>query len=224
MPEILIVGAGPVGLTMALELARHGKRCRIIDKLPEPLPFCRAIGITPRTLEVWEDMGIVRDMIEAGIWFTGLHAITPDGAKDLVEDLSDLPYATFGLPQYSTEEVLAHHLSRAGIEIERGASLTSLTQDDDSVSVTIEHADGRKEAAEFRYIVGCDGAHSFVRKAVGIAFEGEDFRSTSCLETWKSTGISLAGRPCSPSARNLAKRRICSWRFPCPNKTATASR
>jgi 2-polyprenyl-6-methoxyphenol hydroxylase-like FAD-dependent oxidoreductase len=175
MPEILIVGAGPAGLTMALELARHGKRCRIIDKLPEPLPFCRAIGITPRTLEVWEDMGVVRDMIEAGIWFTGLHAITPDGAKDMVEDLSDLPYATFGLPQYSTEEILTHHLSRRGIEIERGAAITSLTQTDGKVLVTIEHADGSKEEAEYRYVVGCDGAHSFVRRAVGIAFEGEGF-------------------------------------------------
>ena len=58
MPEILVVGAGPVGLTMAAELVRHGVSCRIIDRLAEPLPYCRAIGVTPRTLEVWDDMGV----------------------------------------------------------------------------------------------------------------------------------------------------------------------
>src|SRR5262249_32251957 len=57
LATILVVGAGPVGLTMAAELARHGCRPRIIDRAPKPLPFCRAIGVTPRTLEVWEDMG-----------------------------------------------------------------------------------------------------------------------------------------------------------------------
>ena len=66
MADVLIVGAGPVGLTLAGELARHGVRCRIIDRLTQPLPYCRAIGVTPRTLEVWEDMGVVREMIDAG--------------------------------------------------------------------------------------------------------------------------------------------------------------
>jgi 2-polyprenyl-6-methoxyphenol hydroxylase-like FAD-dependent oxidoreductase len=58
----------PVGLTMAAELARHGVACRIIDQLATLLPYCRAIGITPRTLEVWEDMGIATPMIDAGLW------------------------------------------------------------------------------------------------------------------------------------------------------------
>jgi NADPH-dependent 2,4-dienoyl-CoA reductase/sulfur reductase-like enzyme len=67
MPDVLVVGAGPVGLTLAGELARHGVHCRIVDRMTQPLPYCRAIGITPRTLEVWEDMGVVRDMIDAGL-------------------------------------------------------------------------------------------------------------------------------------------------------------
>ena len=68
MVDVLVVGAGPVGLTMAAELARHGVRCRIVDRLEKSSPYCRAIGVTPRTLEVWDDMGIAREMIDAGLW------------------------------------------------------------------------------------------------------------------------------------------------------------
>src|ERR1700759_905681 len=100
---ILVVGAGPVGLTLACELARHGARCRIVDKLPQPLPYCRAIGVTPRTLEVWEDMGVAREMIDAGLWITGLRSIVNgQAAADAVLPAMDLPYSSLGLPQYST--------------------------------------------------------------------------------------------------------------------------
>ena len=66
---VLVVGAGPVGLTMAAELARHGVRCRLIDRAPAQLPYCRAIGVTPRTLEVWEDMGVSTQMIDRGLFY-----------------------------------------------------------------------------------------------------------------------------------------------------------
>ena len=75
MADILVVGAGPVGLTMTAELARHGVRVRIIDWPAAPLPYCRAIGVTPRTLEVWDDMGLAREMIDAGLWIVGLRSI-----------------------------------------------------------------------------------------------------------------------------------------------------
>ena len=68
MNDVLFVGAGPVGLTMAAELIRHGTSCRIIDRLHKPNQYCRAIGVTQRTLEVWENMGVVDAMMDAGIW------------------------------------------------------------------------------------------------------------------------------------------------------------
>ncbi|MDF2994531.1 MAG: monooxygenase [Xanthobacteraceae bacterium] len=173
--EILVIGAGPVGLTLACELARHGVRARIIDRLDAPSTYCRAIGVTPRTLEVMEDMGIVRELVDAGLWLTGMRLILPGApAKDLTLDLSDLPFAQLGAPQYATEAVLTAHLSSYGISIERGTALADLRQDADGVDVELDTPNGR-ERALFRYVVGCDGAHSAVRKALGIGFEGDAF-------------------------------------------------
>jgi 2-polyprenyl-6-methoxyphenol hydroxylase-like FAD-dependent oxidoreductase len=176
MADVLVVGAGPVGLTMAAELARHGVRSRIVDRLAQPLPYCRAIGVTPRTLEVWDDMGIAREMIDAGLWIESLRSIINGRPpKDSFLDLSDLPYGELGLPQYETERLLARHLSRFGVEVDRGVALARLSQDEDGVTVRLDRAGREPESATFRYVIGCDGAHSAVRRALGIAFEGEAF-------------------------------------------------
>jgi 2-polyprenyl-6-methoxyphenol hydroxylase-like FAD-dependent oxidoreductase len=176
LADVLVVGAGPVGLTLAAELARHGTRCRIIDKLQQPSPYCRAIGVTPRTLEVWDDMGIARAMIDAGIWITGQRSIVhPHAPKDELLELSDLPYSQLGLPQYETERLLTQHLNHYGLQVERGVSLASLRQDATQVEVQLEHEGGKTEGAAFQYVVGCDGAHSAVRHELKIPFEGEAF-------------------------------------------------
>ncbi len=170
------MGAGPVGLTLAAELVRHGTRCRIIDKLPKPSPYCRAIGITPRTLEVWEDMGIARRMIDAGIWITGLRSIIyPHAPKDELIELNDLPYSELGLPQFETERLLTQHLHKFGLDVERAVTLTSLRQDGKQVEVQLDHESGRTERTAFQYVVGCDGAHSAVRHVLKIPFKGEAF-------------------------------------------------
>jgi 2-polyprenyl-6-methoxyphenol hydroxylase-like FAD-dependent oxidoreductase len=174
--EVLVVGAGPVGLTMAAELARHGQRCRIIDRLDAPSGFCKAIGVTPRTLEVWEDMGIVRPMIDAGLWLEGLRMIIPgQPSRDAISDLSDLPYGNLGIPQYETERILTEHLRRIGVDVERGVALNGFGDDGRRVHVELGHSDGQIERTEFRFVVGCDGAHSAVRKAAGIGFPGDRF-------------------------------------------------
>ena len=173
---ILVVGAGPVGLTMASELRRHGVRCRLIDRAPQALLYCRAIGVTPRTLEVWEDMGIVREMIDSGLWITGLRSVI-DGqpAQEVVAPPLGLPFAQLGLPQYETERLLTEHLQSLGGDIEQGTELVALTQDSNGVAVTLRKGEGATEEARFSYVVGCDGAHSAVRKALDIGFDGEAY-------------------------------------------------
>ncbi|WP_062225873.1 FAD-dependent monooxygenase [Aureimonas frigidaquae] len=172
--DILVVGAGPVGLSLALGLARHGVACRIIDRLVEPLPYCRAIGITPRTLEVAEAMGFARDMVDAGLWLTGMRSVVQGyPAQDRLAPNLGLPYAELGLPQYETERILTSHLEAHGVRVERGLTLTALNQDSDGVDAVLDGPQGG--AARFSYVVGCDGAHSAVRKLAGIGFEGDAF-------------------------------------------------
>jgi len=164
---------------MAIELARHGVRCRLIDRAAKPLPYCRAIGITPRTLEVWEDMGVADAMIDRGLWLTGMRSVIADQpAQDMVApplDTMGLPFGQLGLPQYETERVLTLRLQTLGGEIERGVELTALEQGVDGVTATISKADGAIEAATFGHVVGCDGAHSAVRKLLNIGFDGEAY-------------------------------------------------
>ncbi len=176
MSDILVVGAGPVGLTMACELARHGARIRIVDQTPEPSPYCRAIGVTPRTLEVWEDMGVANEMIDAGLWLTGLRSVIHGrDAQDAQAPSLGLPYSQLGLPQYETERVLTRHLAQFGQAIERGVTFSHLEQDPDGVEVTLTDARGATELVRCRYVVGCDGAHSAVRRSLGIAFKGDAY-------------------------------------------------
>ncbi len=182
MDDVLIVGAGPVGLTLAGELCRHGVRCRIVDRLARPLPYCRAIGVTPRTLEVWDDMGVARDMIDAGLWLVGGRSII-NGCPphDAFELYSDLPYGALGVPQYETERVLDRHLRQFGVEVEKGVAVSALAQTPDGVSVQFLRAEGSVDSAIARYVVGCDGAHSAVRHALGIGFGGDALPMTFML-------------------------------------------
>jgi 2-polyprenyl-6-methoxyphenol hydroxylase-like FAD-dependent oxidoreductase len=127
-------------------------------------------------------MGVAREMIDAGLWIRGLRSIIHGRPPlDIAVDLSFVPYAQLGLPQYETERVLARHLGRFGVAVERGVALSALSQDGDGVAVRLAGADGRVEQARFRYVIGCDGAHSAVRHALGLAFEGEAMPMTFML-------------------------------------------
>ncbi|MFF2650248.1 FAD-dependent monooxygenase [Streptomyces sp. NPDC058045] len=174
--EVLVVGAGPVGLTAAAELRRRGADCRIVDRLPAPQPYAKAVGIQPRTLEVWEQMGLLRQALDAAVPLRGQLTFV-DGRPGPRLELGlppDVPYGFATLPQYATERLLADHLAGYGTEVERGTELVGLTQDLDGVRAELRSPAGT-ETVRARYVIGCDGAHSRVRRAVGAAFEGDTF-------------------------------------------------
>ncbi|MEX5721110.1 FAD-dependent monooxygenase [Geodermatophilus maliterrae] len=173
--EVLVVGAGPAGLTHAIELARRGVAVRVVDKRPQASTQAdKAIGIHCRTMEIWEDQGIVTEAMNAGIWLYG-QTVFVNGEQTHQVDwagLDELPYAHLGLPQYDTERILGAKLASLGVVVERGVELVGFTQDDEGVTAQLRHASGEGETARAQYLVGCDGAHSAVRSGLGLSFEG----------------------------------------------------
>ena len=171
---VLIVGAGPAGLTAAIELARRGIACRVIEKRAEPSGQAdKAIGIQCRTMEMWEDIGIVREAMDVGIWLNG-QTVFVNGRKTHQIDWNfpELPYGHLGLPQYETERLLADRLTGHGVSIERGVELCDLVQDATGVTAHVRRGDQDIEPIRASYMVGCDGAQSAVRELLGLTFEG----------------------------------------------------
>ncbi len=183
LPSLLIVGAGPVGLTMACELTRFGIPCRIIDKAAERSQTSKALGVFPRTLEVFENIGVIDEALRAGqkIFTFNIH----QGEKELAR-INFASVATpypflLSLPQSETERILIEHLARAGVEVEREVELSGLTQTNEAVHALVRHADGREETIETPWLLGCDGAHSATRHALGMEFEGAPYDESFVL-------------------------------------------
>ncbi|MEU2117414.1 FAD-dependent monooxygenase [Streptomyces sp. NPDC016459] len=172
--DVLIVGAGPVGLSAAGELRRHGVRCRLVERLPARLPYAKAVGIQPRTLELWDRMGLVRAVLEAAVPMRGqlTYVNGREAARIDLELPPEVPYGFAALPQYETERLLEEYLAGLGAVIERGTELISFEQDADGVTARLRTATGADEELRVRYLIGCDGAHSVVRKTLGLSYGG----------------------------------------------------
>jgi 2-polyprenyl-6-methoxyphenol hydroxylase-like FAD-dependent oxidoreductase len=168
---------------MACELARHGVHCRIIDQTSERSQTSKALGIFPRTLEVFETMGLVDRFLAAGQRLRGLtvhHGAGTLAQVDLTTVPSPFPFV-ISLPQSETERILIEHLSSLGIEVERETTLTELGQASDAVQATLRHTDGRTETATTPWLIGCDGAHSTTRHALAFDFEGGQYDESFLL-------------------------------------------
>lgn len=178
LPTVLIAGAGPTGLTLACELARRGVPFRLVDASPGPQPGSRGKGLQPRTLEVFDDLGIVNRVIAHGRMAMPIRSTAADGQVTLsgmesVRPRPDVPYpAALITPEWRVEEALRLRLADLGGTVEFGAALDRFQQWDEAVSATVVRDRGA-ETIVARWLVGSDGGHSTVRKGAGIRFEGE---------------------------------------------------
>ncbi|MGY5282791.1 FAD-dependent monooxygenase [Nocardia gipuzkoensis] len=184
---VLIAGAGPTGLTLALDLARRDIPVRIIDKADTFFAGSRGDGIQPRTLEVFDDLGVLDAVHAAGMPGPVLRVhldgqfVAERRMSEQVEPTPAVPYPNvWVLGQSRTEAILRERLAAFGVPVELGTALVTFGQDDGGVTATLER-DGARETVRAAYLVGADGGKSTVRKTLGIAFEGETDESIRML-------------------------------------------
>jgi 2-polyprenyl-6-methoxyphenol hydroxylase-like FAD-dependent oxidoreductase len=191
--DVLVAGAGPTGLALAAQLAAPGVRVRLIDRGLDRVHESRALAIQPRTLEVLTGLVVTGELIACGNPAVQLrmHArgrVLTVPVFDLGLDDTAYPYLLF-LSQAETERILVEHLAAAGVHVERGVELTGLSDTADCATATLRHRDGREEAVSARYVAGCDGAHSTVRRLAGIRFEGSSYPQTFVLADVDAEGV-----------------------------------
>jgi 2-polyprenyl-6-methoxyphenol hydroxylase-like FAD-dependent oxidoreductase len=177
MTSVLIVGAGPTGLVLALWLTKAGIKVRIIDKAARAGATSRALVVHARTLEFYRQLGIAEEVAECGFRFPAIN-LWVEGERRARFDISDIgkgatpfPYVLV-YPQDEHEEFLIAKLREAGVEVERSTELLSLEGGSESVRARIRLPGGEEQAFTARFVAGCDGAHSAVRLQTGAEFGG----------------------------------------------------
>jgi rifampicin monooxygenase len=183
--DVTVVGGGPTGVFLASELRLHGVRVLVLEQEPEPTRVVRALGLHARSIEVLDQRGLLDRFLPLGTqypvggFFAGINKPAPDRLD------TAHPYV-LGIPQPTTERLLTEHAIELGVDIRRGREVIGLSQDDHEV--TVDLADGTQLRS--RYLVGCDGGRSTVRKLLGVGFPGEPAR-----REWLSGEVEATASP-----------------------------
>ena len=192
--EVLIVGAGPTGLVLAVWLARLGIRIRIIDKAQEPGTTSRALAVQVRTLELYRQLGFADQVVEAGLKFAAANFWARGRRAGHVEfgalgaPFSPYPYALI-YPQDEHERFLVERLGDLGVRVERGAELLDFEETGDGVVGRL-----RGSTCRAAFLAGCDGAHSIVREKLGITFPGGTYEHLFYVADVEASGPVVDGQ------------------------------
>ena len=191
--RVLIVGAGPTGLVLALWLTHLKIPVRLIDRAAEPGTTSRALAVQARTLEFYDQIHLARTVVERGhrvravsFWAAGKRRASANFG-DLGAGLSPHAFALV-FPQEEHERLLIDRLADLGVVVERGCELASFEESGGGVRALVKRADGGSETVEAAYIAGCDGAHSAVRTALGIGFGGGTYDHLFYVADVQATG------------------------------------
>jgi len=196
--DVLIVGAGPTGLVLALWLTKQGVAVRIVDKNSGPGEASRAMAVQARTLELYRQLDMAEAVIDAGyktpamnMWARGSHrARIPLG--DAGREVSAYPFVLI-YPQDRHERLLVRQLQSLGVDVQWQTELLSFEEGESHVCALLKHADGREESFTAAFLAGCDGARSIIRQKIGSGFEGGTYKQLFYVADVRVTGIEPAG-------------------------------
>jgi 2-polyprenyl-6-methoxyphenol hydroxylase-like FAD-dependent oxidoreductase len=195
--QVLVAGAGPTGLVLALWLTRLGVGVRIVDRLAEPGTTSRALAVQARTLELYRQVGLADAVVERGhkvpgvnLWARGRHAARL-GFEAVGEALTPYPFLEI-FPQDEHERLLIDRLAEAGVTVERRTELTGFSDDGDRIVARLRGPEG-ETTCEAAYLAGCDGARSTVREAIGGGFPGGTYRQVFYVADVLAAGPSMDG-------------------------------
>ena len=196
--DVLIIGAGPTGLVLALWLTHFGVRVRIVDKTAEPGTTSRALAVQARTLEFYSQIGLAdtvvqqgRKTIAANLWVAGKRAARAV-LGEMGVGLSPFPFALI-FPQDEHERLLIERLDEAGVHVERSTELLGFEQTEGPVIAHLQLPDGQQETCAAAFLAGCDGAHSTVREALKIGFPGGVYEHLFYVADVEAGGATMNG-------------------------------
>ncbi len=202
MYDVIIAGCGPTGATLAAELRLHDVRVLVLEQETEPVSFVRLVGLHLRSLELMAMRGLLASILEqgrkrpAGGFFAGIPKPVPEG-------LDSAHAYLVGIPQPVIVQLLEDHAIELGAQVRRGCAVADFAQDDQGVTVVL----GDGEQLRSRYLVGCDGARSAVRKVLGVGFPGEPARTETLM------GELAVGVPHEEIAARVAEVQRTQQRF-----------
>ena len=196
--EVLIVGAGPTGLVLALWLTKQGVEVRIVDKTSEPGTTSRALAVQARTLELYRQLDLADEVVKRGhktpavnLWVKGKNAARVP-FETVGTGLTPYPFLHI-FPQDEHERLLIERLEALGVFVERDTELLGFEDKGEFVVARLRRRDGTEEGCEASYIAGCDGARSSVRQTIGVGFPGGTYRHLFYVADVEAEGPTIDG-------------------------------